>query len=133
MKNKQKKILVILFVLLVITIIYYINIQFGIKIPCLFHRFTGWYCPGCGITRCLIAIVDLDFYQAFRYNMLGFILLPFLLIYGIYKLWIWWFDKTDNFTKRIPNIVWYIMIIVLIIYGIMRNINQFSWMSPIDI
>ena len=51
-----------------------------ISIPCPFHFITGLYCPGCGITRMIKSILKLDFYQAFRYNQLLFILLPFFII-----------------------------------------------------
>ena len=50
--------------------------------PCVFHLFTGYWCPGCGITRMLHALVHLDLVRAWRMNpgvMLGLTLLPGLL------------------------------------------------------
>ena len=43
------------------------------SIPCVFNLITGYYCPGCGITRMFISIYKLDFYQATVNNiLLGF-------------------------------------------------------------
>ena len=95
--------------------------KFKIYIPCLFHEVTHLYCPGCGITRMLFSIIKLDFYQAFRYNMLLFILFPFgsfLIIENYYSLAI---NKTPLY-KKINSKVWIILIIILLIYGLLRNI-----------
>lgn len=37
---------------------------------CVFRRYTGIACPGCGGTRSLRALLAGDFINAFRYNML---------------------------------------------------------------
>lgn len=44
-------------------------------LPCLFHQFTGLYCPGCGITRALHALLHGDIGQMMAMNPL----LPLLL------------------------------------------------------
>ena len=49
--------------------------------PCFFQRFTGLYCPGCGNTRAMYALLHLDFPTAFSRNLLlvpTLLLLPFL-------------------------------------------------------
>ena len=55
----------------------------GSPLPgCLFYQFTGLYCPGCGMTRALHALVHLDPLGAFAMNpgaMLGLALLPGLI------------------------------------------------------
>ena len=43
---------------------------------CLFHRATGWHCPGCGMTRAAHAVLHGDIAGAFRSNPLGVVLLP---------------------------------------------------------
>ena len=53
----------------------------GAGIPCTWLALTGYYCPGCGSSRALRAMLHLDFYQAFRYNALFTICAPFVGIY----------------------------------------------------
>ncbi|MGO1000389.1 DUF2752 domain-containing protein [Lysobacter sp. CA196] len=49
----------------------------GSPLPgCLFYEFTGLYCPGCGMTRALHALVHGDFAQMMAMNPL----LPLLMI-----------------------------------------------------
>ena len=129
-KIKKKKIISFL-ILFFITIIYcIINSFLNIGIPCLFHKITGLYCPGCGITRMISSIINFDFYQAFRYNPLIFILFILFIIYLIIKLFV---KILFNKNLKIPPIVLNIIIILLIIFGIMRNIDLFNYLSPTEL
>ena len=113
----MKKIIFIIILVLYLLI----SIVFHPVIPCVFHEVTGLYCPGCGISRMLISILKFDFYQAFRYNPLLFIMLPFalaLIVDHIYST----INKKQSLYKKINNKVWIILCVVLIIYGIVRNI-----------
>jgi hypothetical protein len=47
---------------------------------CLFHRFTGLQCPGCGMTRAAYATLHGDLAHAFRMNVVGMILLPLAMV-----------------------------------------------------
>lgn len=38
------------------------------KIPCLFSMITGLYCPGCGGTRAVIALIHGRMFQSLLYN-----------------------------------------------------------------
>ena len=67
--NVQKKILLIYGVLIAIGITYTVLIYTtGFGIPCMFNRFTGYLCPGCGTSRMALALLRFDFYSAFRFN-----------------------------------------------------------------
>ena len=102
---------------------------FDIYIPCPIKELTGLYCPGCGITRMFKSLLELDFYAAFRYNPLLFIMLPFaLVLYFDYVV-----RKDKSFYKKIPEAIWYIIIALLIVYGILRNIPYFSFLAPTSI
>lgn len=46
---------------------------------CLFHRFTGLHCPGCGMTQGTFALLNGRLAEAFRFNPVGMILLPLAL------------------------------------------------------
>ena len=98
-------------------------------IPCPIHELTNLYCPGCGVTRMLLAILRLDFYKAFRYNPLAFILLPVAIVLVIDNLYKSYKNKTPIY-KKIDDKIWYILIFILIVYGILRNI--FPILAPID-
>lgn len=124
--NNRVKIVIFLFLLL---FYYFINEIFNFSIPCPIYYVTHLYCPGCGITRLLFSIIHLDFYQAFRYNPLVFILIILGFIYIILKLIL----KRFNINLVIPNYIWYIILIIVIVYGILRNIPEFSWLSPTEV
>lgn len=129
-KRIIKLLLIILSLLMIVFIYYLININYKIFIPCVFHEITGYYCPGCGITRCIFSIIRCDLYDAFCYNELVFILLPFLFIYEIYMVYLYIFDKKDNIINKIPNYIWIILIIIVITFGIIRNLDCFSFLQP---
>ena len=125
--NKSKKIFVITFLSFIIYL--YLNKRFSFYIPCIFHKITHFYCPGCGITRMILSILKLDLYQAFRYNPLLFIMMPFIITYEIIYYINWIQDKKITISKKI----WYILLIITIIYTILRNINMFNYLAPTKI
>ena len=96
----------------------------GFDIPCPIKALTHFECPGCGITRMFISMFKLDFYQAFRYNPLVFILTILYFLKLIIDLF------TDKIDKMINTKFYIGLLIVLIVYGIMRNIEIFSYLKP---
>lgn len=92
--------------------------KYNIGIPCIFFELTNLYCPGCGMTRAIKSLLLLDFSQAIRYNAL-IIILPLLIFSFI-------FEKK----VKIPNWIWYLLLIIVILYGILRNITAFNFLAP---
>ena len=41
--------------------------------------------------------------------------------------------KRFNINISMPEFVWYILIVIVIIYGILRNIPEFSWLVPTEV
>lgn len=75
MNNRLKKILI-----LVLCLILGILMLFDfISIPCLFKTIFKIPCPGCGMTRAFKCIIDLDFIEAFNFNILSIPLFIFLI------------------------------------------------------
>ena len=75
-------------VLILIVVVYFsivLPLMYYFKIPCVFRRFLGLYCPGCGMTRAIISVIHLDFLSAFYYNPLVFSL-PYVAIYVLFDL-----------------------------------------------
>lgn len=93
----------------------------GLSIPCVFHEVTGLYCPGCGITRTVLSLIHGDLPQAFRFNMLVFVLAPMYLAYAISTKYKW------NMTK---NAIMACMLGLTLLFGILRNTPMFGWMAP---
>lgn len=120
MSKKSTK--AILIFLIILYLIFYKKL--GISIPCFFHKITGLYCPGCGITRMLESILKLNIYQAFRYNPLVF---TYLIGYIIYKI--------INYRHKIKlnNYFIYVLLFITITFGILRNIPIFDYLKPTEI
>lgn len=131
MKKRIFKCLSILFLIIIIFLGYlFLSLKFRFYIPCLFHSFTGFYCPGCGITRCILSLLSGDFKQAFFYNMLVFIYIPFFLIYFCYKVYIYILNKRDNIFTKVPKWFLYFLLFITVLFGILRNTSLFSFLAP---
>ncbi len=126
----KKKILKISIGCLVLVLYLLLGKKFNIFIKCPIHEIFHVYCPGCGLTRMLLAILKLDFYQAFRYNQLLFILMPFALLLLFENIYSEYKNKKSIY-KKIPNYIWYSLIVILLLYAVLRNI--FSFLAPITI
>lgn len=91
---------------------------------CLFHRITGWNCPGCGATHMILALLRGEIWQAFWYNPVLLILLPALcvVIGDIYIR----FLKTGFIVSRPWERGLLIMMgVCLIVFGVVRNLPAY--------
>lgn len=105
----------------------------GAGIPCVFHQLTGFYCSGCGASRALRSVLHLDFYQAFRYNAVFTLALPFFAVYsGALAISYIRFGK-DRISGKIPGKILWIFIAIALVYGFLRNVPAFSFLAPITI
>ncbi|MBO5336261.1 MAG: DUF2752 domain-containing protein [Lachnospiraceae bacterium] len=93
----------------------------GLAIPCIFHLITGWKCPGCGVTRMCVALLQMDIRGAFYWHPMLLIQLPIL---G----WIF-FRNIIAYVKngvcrltRLENICVYICIALLLVFTVLRNL-----------
>lgn len=133
LKINKKELINYSIVIFVFLIIYLLENIFNIDIFfCPINKLTGLYCPGCGITRMIESLIKLDFYQAFRYNMLVFIMLPFLTFLLICRI-IEIYKGKLIITNKISNKVWIIILIITILFGILRNIPGFEVLIPTKI
>ena len=97
--------------------------------PCPFHWATGLFCPGCGSTRTLHALLHGDLATAMSMNPLMVLSLPVVALLLAEQLgWVRaaWKPALD----RIGDArVWAVL---LIGYGVLRNLPwpPFSWLAP---
>ena len=132
-KKKRTIIVIILFISSILFLLIYkrINIIYHIGIPCIFHRITKLYCPGCGMTRAIFALLNLNIKQAIRNNILVVLVMPFIVIYIINYAYIWINNLKKDPSKIFPKWLWYTLLIITISFGIIRNIKYFYWLNPI--
>lgn len=101
-----------------------------LRIHCLFHELTDLYCPGCGVTRMCLALVKLDFRRAFYNNRALFICIPMGLILSIQLIIQYIKVGFIKPSSKQTRLLWGI-IVFLIIFGFLRNIPRFYYLSPI--
>lgn len=102
----------------------------GAGIPCTLHSLTGLYCPGCGASRALRALLHLDFYQALRYNALFTVCAPFVGIYIAVSAYRYVRYGSEPAKVKIPLWPLWVLCAVAVCYGVLRNIPEFSFLAP---
>lgn len=128
-------ILMILVVLLGLAYSFFIdpNATPAVTFPCVTYRMTGLYCPGCGDTRALHALLHGHILQAFDYNLL----LPIIVLV---LAWYYLVGLTTLIRKKrvmwIPQSLplWAAITIgaVVVLFTVLRNIPvwPFSILAP---
>ena len=129
-KNRLRQLAKPIAVVLLVGSVYVVFIQItGWALPCPIKLVTGKYCPGCGITRMILAFLRLDFLGAFRANQLLFFLLPLSLVYGLVKGI--WYIRTGQEKQTLPERIAVLMVcIAAITFWVMRNVEQFAFLAP---
>jgi hypothetical protein len=93
----------------------------GFYAPCLFHRLTGLYCPGCGSTRAMHQLLHGHVILAFRLNPLMVLSLPFV-AYGIMSQILSLKRGWRLPEMSVPSVCIWIYLGIVLVFGIARNI-----------
>lgn len=122
MKQRIEKIGISLAVIMLLGCTYGAFVSFtGWAVPCSVYLITGLKCPGCGVTRMCLAIMDFDFKNAYQSNQMLFILLPVLFyLLGSYALG--YIRSGRWYITKKQTLLTYICIGLMLGYGIYRNI-----------
>lgn len=86
---------------------------------CPFHRITGLYCPGCGGTRSMIALLHGHLFEAFHDNPAS----PLLVLVAL----LWYIEKVAAYfgkeLRLIPRKVWFWCIAggIHLVWAVLRN------------
>ncbi len=90
--------------------------QVSVFPPCLFHRLTGLWCPGCGTTRALHQLLHGNLAAAIRLNPLAILMLP-LVGYLVAR---------DSASTLKPTWIWALLGVV-VAFGVFRNIPAYPF------
>ena len=130
MLKRLRKVFLVLAAFFAAGIIYYIITRFGISIPCMFKEITGLYCPGCGVTRMCINLIQLNFYDAFRSNQACFFVFPVLEVIFARRAYCYVkYGAVKN--EKWMSVITVIIIIVLLVFGVLRNSPYFDFLRPL--
>ncbi len=94
-------------------------------LPCPFRTLTGWWCPGCGLTRATHHLFRGDLAQALRFNLFVVVVLA-----GLMLTWLAWTLRVagrpaGTWVKRatrVPNWCYTAGIVVMVAFAIVRNL-----------
>lgn len=101
----------------------------GLRLFCPVKRIFGIYCPGCGVSRMFSHLAHFEIAQAFSSNCVLFCLLPIALIavgYHAYR----YVRYGSGRLRRAETVGVYIIIGVLVIFGVIRNLWQIDVLVP---
>ncbi len=119
MKTKDK-------LIFIFTVAVMIVVSSFFKLGCLIRMFTGFSCPGCGISRAWIAVLHGDIGKAFHYHPL-FLTAPFVAGAILFE---------DRLSKKALKIFWSVVLAAFIACYIIRivtgsDVLEFSFRSGI--
>ncbi len=100
----------------------------GWGIPCVFYLVTHKLCPGCGITRMFLALLQWDFLSAARYNLLVLCLLPFALFLCLFKLW-QYVKKGSVEMPTWEKVLYCIAVGLCLVFFVLRNSGWIPFLS----
>ena len=90
---------------------------------CMLQSWTGLYCPGCGGTRCIGALVRADLPQAMAYNALLVVLLPFGAVMSFAMAYRDWTGR--RLLPRMPQWAITTLVWLIILFGVLRNVDVY--------
>lgn len=89
---------------------------------CLFQKIFGIPCPGCGITRSLIAISELNFVSSWHYNPVGMFILLFIFIQIPLRIFAMTFKNMEGLMCLFSKILNCLIVSSLLLVWIVRVI-----------
>ena len=99
--------------------------------PCLFHKLTGFHCPGCGSLRAVYQLLHGNLPAAFGLNPLMVLSLPFLGYWFISRYVL--VGRNQRSVGRIIPVFWiWVIFLIIILYWILRNLPfcPFTLLAP---
>ena len=95
--------------------------------PCIFHRVTGYYCPGCGGTRAVMAFVRGRWFTSFLYHPLVlYLAILFMFFMATNTIQIIGHGKC-NIGMKYHDIYVYAMVGIIVVNWIVKNVQV--WMQ----
>lgn len=131
-QNKRlKKLIFRTLATLLVLAAYYVAVKLiGKGIPCVLYLITDKYCPGCGITRALMALIEGDLVAAIGYNAYVVLLLLPALAFGARRAYVY-VKCGDEFSyNNVEKVLLLVAFVLMIAFTVMRNMPEFAFLAP---
>ena len=126
-KERMKYVAIVLTIIFIAGFTVLVMTSLGLRYICPFKEYLNIDCPGCGGTRMVISILHREWLQAFRYNPFIFVTIIPMGLVGIWQ--ICKFIHTGDFSYWLDKVL-IAYAIALTTFGVIRNIEVFSWLKP---
>lgn len=97
----------------------------AVQLPCPFRSLTGWWCPGCGMTRATHHLLRGDPVSALQYNVFVLVVLA-----ALAAAWLGWLlaagGRSVRWAARIPVRVQVAAGVALVAFAVVRNLPGVS-------
>lgn len=124
MQEKRKRVYFVLLItaaLLLVGALLAFAVQKGLHIPCPVHALTRLSCAGCGNTRAVMALLQLRFLDALRYNYLFPLEIGYCVFFYVRCCIQFIFNGKFIYRSPSPALEWG-MLAALVVWTILRNI-----------
>lgn len=103
----------------------------GLMPPCMFHKFTGLHCPGCGGRRCMIMLAEGRIADAFQMNALVIFIVLGFGVFFLRQIVLEWKLGYVPQTILAPKYAWAI-VWCIIGFWVLRNVPMwpFTLLAP---
>lgn len=103
---------------------------FVLRPPCLILKLTGFFCPGCGGQRMILALLRGDFAGAFHYNPFLFFFLPLAGAYCVWEAARYIRKKPPLYNRRGFLAAAAVIAVLAVIFTVLRNLPGFGFLGP---
>lgn len=121
LSRRGRNVLLLSVGILIAGLLYGIAAMQGFGIPCLLRTFTGLLCPGCGNSRAALALMQLDFGAALRYNTLFPLEIFYILWVYVHCCRAYLKGKRFSYQPPCPGLD-ILILAAIVIWGIVRNL-----------
>ncbi|TAL05851.1 MAG: DUF2752 domain-containing protein [Verrucomicrobia bacterium] len=119
---------VMFFVSASVVLFFFNPVEYHFYPVCWFYRCTGLLCPGCGGLRAMHQLSHGHVLEALRLNAFAVAAIPFVAAYA------WRRYRTRGQTgalyPRRTNLIVCCAVVLLVIFGVVRNLPGFDWLRP---
>jgi hypothetical protein len=102
----------------------------GVFLPCPFRQATGLWCPGCGLTRGMHALLGGDVPGAVAMNLFT----PLAAVLLVAAWWTWTVRELGIGSRplltRVPSSWWIVLAGAAVTYGVLRNLPVGRSLAP---